>query len=437
MRRTTLAVVLLATVATDARGEGDGRAATLVLSFDREGTGAIGFSVADPPGGGLNAAAISRGLIAAIPADWTDLDRRQFGDQWWWFLRRWPAPAEKPTARRFDLTPLLTALRGEGVGKLRLTVMVHRFGDVACNLTAEPAPPGPGLMYIYSEAFQTDRPAPRFDIRFGERPTVPRWIVARAGRWSLALAGLVLLPVLLAAWRVRRLTASAETDRLGHALWRLETHGPLATTLAWFVALGLTGGLAQVAGLLDGPRPAGWLLRWLLLYALPPAAAILLAARIARPALDRLRSADWVGVERLETAAWAAVLRLIAAVLAASTAVFLFDGHLLLGLSTLIVCASVQRIGDALSERQFGKVVDVPDTELAANVRALAGVLGVRVKAVGIVAGATRRAEIYKTTKVVLTPALIEDFARPAVDALVAQGLTRITNPAGTTIAGW
>jgi hypothetical protein len=194
--------------------------------------------------------------------------------------------------------------------------------------------------------------------------------------------------------------------------------------------------LASTTGWLDGPRAAGWILRWLVLFALPPAAATLLAARIARPALDRLSADDWVGVETLETAPWAAVLRLVAAVLAASAAVLLYDAYVSLGLSALLVSWTVQLIADGVSERQYGKVIDLWNTELAVNVRASALMLGIGVKGVGTIASATRRAEVYKTSKVILTPPLIEHFSRSAVDALVAQGLARAASLAGSPVAG-
>jgi hypothetical protein len=436
MRRAAIAVALLVAAAAAARGQADDRVAELTLAFDRSGAGWVALTVADPPGGGLDAGVVSRGLTDAIPADWSNVDRRRLGARWTWFLRRWPAPPEKRAVRPLDLEPLLTALRDEGVPTLRLTVVVHRFGDVACNLPARPALPGPTLVCRYGEDLATDRPAPPVEIRFDERPTVPRRIEARASRWSLAVAALYLAPMPFAAWRVRRLAAWPAPDHLGHAVWRLYTHGPLVTTLAWFLALGLTGGLALTTGWLDGPRPSDWVLRWLALFAAPPAAAILLAARVARPALDRLRAADWIGLETLETAPRAAVVRLIAAVLAGSAAVLLYGDRVTLGLSVLLAGWIAQVVGDALGERQSGKVVDQSDTELASDVRALARVLGVRVKAVGIIASATRRAELYGTPKVVLTPPLVEHFARPAVGALVAQGLARATTLAASPIAG-
>jgi hypothetical protein len=434
VRHVALVVVLLAAVAANARGHADDPVAALTLGFDRDGAGWVGLTVANPPGGQLDAAAVSRGLINTIPADWANVNRRQLGARWSWFLRPWPAPPEKPAARPLDLKPLLTALRGEGVTRLRLTVMVDRLGNVACNLTARPS--AQGAPVFYREDLATDQPPPPLEIRFGERPTVPRPITARAGQWSLALAALALAPLLIAAWHVRRMAASAETKSLGYALWRLFQHGPLATMIAWFVALGLTGGLALTTGWLDGPRVSGWILRWLVLFAVPPSATILLAARVARPAFNRLSADDWVGVEALETAPWSAVLRLVATVLAGSTAVLLFEGHVKLGLSILLVSWTVQLIGDALSERQFGKAVDQSGTELAENVRALGKVLGVRVKSVGIVASATFRTEVYRVPKVVLTPPLIEHFARPAVDALVAQGIARTTTALGSPVTG-
>src|SRR3954470_4573409 len=108
-------VVLVAVVTVDARGQVDDRVAGLVMTFDREGTGWMALTVADPPGGQLNAAAVNRGLINAVPADWSNVDRRQLGARWTWMLPRWPAPPEKTAVRPLDLTPLLTALRGEGV----------------------------------------------------------------------------------------------------------------------------------------------------------------------------------------------------------------------------------------------------------------------------------------------------------------------------------
>jgi hypothetical protein len=429
-----LFVLILGTPAADARGQADDPVAALTLGFGRDGAGWVGLTVTNLPGGQVNEAAVSRGLVDAIPADWANVDRRRVGARWSWFLRRWPAPPEKPAARQLDLTSLLASLRGEGVTRLRLTIMVDRLGDVACNLTARPTPQRSPV--LYHEELATDQPAPPLEIRYGERPTVPRLITARAGQWSLALAALALAPMLLAAWRVRRLATRAATARLGHALWRLHTHGPLATMFAWFVALGVTGGLALATGWLDGPRPQAWILRWLVLFALPPAAATLLAARLARPALDRLRTDDWVGVEALENAPWAAVLQLVATVLVGSAAVLLFSGYNTLGFTAFLVGGVAQLIADGVSERQSGKVIDQSGTELAENVHALAKMLGLRVKAVGIVASATRRTEFYGPPKVVLTPPLIEHFSRPAVDALVAQGLARTTTALGTPVTG-
>src|SRR5437588_8145846 len=136
MRRAAVVVVIVAVVAADARGQADDRAAGLTFLFDREGTGAIGLIVADPPGGRLNAAAVNRGLIDAVPADWANADRRQLGARWTWFLRRWPAAPEKPAVRPLDLTPLMTALRGEGVPRLTLTGMVDRRGHLAGLITS-------------------------------------------------------------------------------------------------------------------------------------------------------------------------------------------------------------------------------------------------------------------------------------------------------------
>ncbi|HEX4589497.1 MAG TPA: hypothetical protein VH120_06185 [Gemmataceae bacterium] len=432
MWHAALVVLPLAAAAADARGQADDRVAALTLSFDRDGVGRVALSVVDPPGGGLNAVAVKRGLIDAIPADWSNVDRRQLGARSSWFLRRWPAPPEKRAVRRLDLKPLLAALQGEGVETLRLTVMVHRFGEVSCNLPARPALPGPALIYIYGENLGTDQPAPPVQIRFGERPTVPRRIVARAGRWSLALAALALAPILVAAWRLRRLAASAETARLGHALWRLHTHGPLATMFAWFVALGLTGGLALAAGWLDGPRPGDWVVRWLVLYAAPPAAAALLAAWVARPALTRLRADNWVGVEMIRRAPWATVWRSAAVVLTASAGVVLWQGHVGIAAASLVAAGVAGVLTNATGEEVHGKVVELPEGELVESVRTFAKILRVRVKTVGVVVNPTRRAEVVPTAKVNLTLPLLREFARPAVDALVAQRFALLAQRSGS-----
>src|SRR4051812_4615694 len=234
MRCAAVVIVVGTVVAADARGQADGRDAELMLTFDHGGTGRVALIVAAPPGGRPKLGAVHRGLIGAVPADWSKVNFRRLGERWVWALDGWPAPPKRPANRRLDPAPLLTALRGEGVATLRLTVAVNRYGDVSCDLGVRPESKWPHL--VYRDDLATDQAAPPLDLRFGERPTVPpRLIAAHGGQWSLALAALALVPMILGAWRVRCLTASADTDRLGRALWRLHTHGPLATTFAWFV----------------------------------------------------------------------------------------------------------------------------------------------------------------------------------------------------------
>src|SRR5437763_4295982 len=146
MRRAALVIVIVAAVAADTRGQDD-RAAELALTFDRDGTGRIALVVADPPGGRLIPAAVSRGLRDAVPADWSGVERRRFDAGWAWSLRRWSAPPETKAVRRLDLTPLLTTLGDEGIATLRLRVAVHRLGDVSPNLAVRPESKWPGLSY--------------------------------------------------------------------------------------------------------------------------------------------------------------------------------------------------------------------------------------------------------------------------------------------------
>lgn len=419
MRRLAIVIVIAALVASEAHGQDDDRAAELVLAFDREGNGRITLVVAPPRGRRLNVVAVTRGLVNAVPTDWTNIDRRPLGGRFGWQLRKWPPP-ESPASRRLDLTPLLTALDGEGIESLRLTVAVHRYGHVSRNVPVRPASEWPHV--VYRDRLATHQPAAALEIRYGQRPILPsRLITANAGRWSLALAALALVPLPVAAWRLRRRAESAETERLGHALWRLLKHGPILTTFAWYLALGLTGGLALTTGWLDGPRPEAWILRWLVLFALPPAAATLLAARLARPALDRLRADDWDGVETLQAAPWGAVWMLLAFVLTGSAGVLLFDGYVGLAVATLAVAAVAGVVGDRIWDQQHGPFVQTPDVQLAERVRSFAFTFGVKVTSVGAVVNSTRRADVIPTPKLRLTLPLLRDFAAPFVDALIAQ----------------
>jgi hypothetical protein len=193
--------------------------------------------------------------------------------------------------------------------------------------------------------------------------------------------------------------------------------------------------LASTTGWLDGPRAAGWILRWLVLFALPPAAVTLLAARIARPALDRLSADDWVGVETLETAPWAAAWWLVGTVLAASAGIVLFDGHAGAAAAALVAAGIAAVVADAVGEQQHGRIVELPDAELVERVHSFANMFGKKVKAVSAVVNATRRAEVIPTANVRLTLPLLRDFARPTVDALVAHRFALLARRLGSPVS--
>src|SRR5258706_9469051 len=106
MRRAAVVIVLAAVLAAEARGQADDRAAGLTLAFDRDGTGWIGLTVADPPGGRLNVAVVSRGLIYAVPADWSNVHPRQAGAGGGW----WPPPMPPPPEKRAVSPPCLAPL---------------------------------------------------------------------------------------------------------------------------------------------------------------------------------------------------------------------------------------------------------------------------------------------------------------------------------------
>jgi hypothetical protein len=429
--RAAIVIVIVALVATDARGQGGDRSAELLLSFDREGTGYVTLVVPQSPGRRINFQAVNDGLAAAIPANGSKAEFQPGARALVWTLRQWSTPPEFPASRRLDLTPLLTALDGSGIETLRLTVAVLRGGVVTCDLPVRPASRWPQL--LYRDRLATDVEESALEIRYGKRPIAPpRLITARAGRWSLALAALALLPLPLAARRLSRRATSAETPRLGHALWRLHKYGPLATTLAWLVALSLTGGLALATGWLDDPRPGEWVVRWMVLFTVPPIAATLLAARLARPALDRLRADDWGGVETLKNAPSVAIWRLVALALVASAVILAVDGYLAQAATVLLLAAFAGLRASFLSEPLLLNFDKLPDGELFERFRSLARTLGVKVKGVGIVNSPTRRAEVIMSGNVALTPPLLRDFARTAVDALVAQRFAERTRPSFT-----
>lgn len=170
-------------------------------------------------------------------------------------------------------------------------------------------------------------------------------------------------------------------------------------------------------------------------------AATLLAAWIASPALDRLRAENWDGVETLQARPWAAVLMLFTFVLLGSAGVVLFNGYLGVGLAAAAVAGVAAVVADRIGEQQHGPFVEVPDAALVERVRSFADALGVRVKAVGAIVNATRRAEVIPLSNAVgLTLPLVRNFARPAVDALIAQRfalLARRFGPFTTGVIAW
>jgi hypothetical protein len=432
--RPAAVVIILLTVAAGVRGQPEDVPAELVVAFDRGGAARISLAVIPPPGAPDKLPTLFRKVTAARPADWRPVNFRKVGPRWVWLFDSPPAPAEGPARRPLDLGPLLAVLREADVPTLRLWVELNRFGNVACKLPGvRPKPHWPSL--VYRTDLATDDPAPAIELLRGRPAGPPRTIVPQAGRWSLALAGLTLLVMPLLAVRIRRLAATAPVDRLGHALWRLMTHGPLVTTFAWYVALGLTGGLAQTAGWLDRPHLPNWLLRCVLLFAVAPAAATLLAARIARPAFERLRAADWVGLDVLDVAPWAAGLRLVAIVLTASAAALFLDLLIEPGVIVLFL-ACVTGLRASVMSWPRGEFVELPDGELVDRVRSFADKLRVRIKAVGTAVSATRRAEVIPAGNVTLTAPLLRDFTPPAVDALVAQRFALQAQRAGFRAAG-
>ena len=100
------------------------------------------------------------------------------------------------------------------------------------------------------------------------------------------------------AWLIRRRVArtAGDAEPLVASSWRFHQLHLLATLVLWLAAFSFADVGPFVAGWFPGTT-AGRVCGGRRLYALPPAAISLIAQAIARPALVKLQSLGWTGVE--------------------------------------------------------------------------------------------------------------------------------------------
>lgn len=219
------------------------------------------------------------------------------GPQAWNFSLSVPEPAADEGAstaeRVFDVTTLLAALKGMDQQVLRVAVMLPDITGVECNLTSAPER-ALGSRWFRGE-FRTDDAVAEITFRF------PSFSSAREpGDPALLLILLAApLPVFgwagLVRWRAARTIDDGEP--LVASYWRFHQLHILATLALWLAAFSIADVGPFVTGWFPGETAGARLLRWTALYALPPAVIVLLAQAIARPALSKLQSIGWPGVE--------------------------------------------------------------------------------------------------------------------------------------------
>jgi Zn-dependent protease with chaperone function len=194
--------------------------------------------------------------------------------------------------RIIDLTDILAALKGLNQPVVRVAVMLPNFGGVGCNLPrATETTFGADW---YRDEIPTDDLGREIIITYTPPPPPEPGDPAQLF-WLLAVP----LPVLGWAWLVRRRAARTNGDAaaLAASYWRFHQLHLLATIVLWLIAFSLVDVGPFVAGWFPGETAGARLLRWTALYGLPPAIIVLLAQAIARPALTKLQSLGWLGVE--------------------------------------------------------------------------------------------------------------------------------------------
>jgi heat shock protein HtpX len=202
-------------------------------------------------------------------------------------------PGADGSDRVIDLTPILSVLGRLKQPVLQVAVMLPDVDGTDCSLSAAERTLGARW---FREEIRTDDPAAEIVLTFATTSVSPREPGDPAQ--LLILLG-VPTAVFAWAWLVRRRAARTVDDAepLVASYWRFHHLHLLATLTLWLAAFSVADVGPFVAGWFPGATAGARLLRWTALYALPPAAIALLAQAITRPALMKLQSLGWPGVE--------------------------------------------------------------------------------------------------------------------------------------------